>query len=454
MSRFYLSLDSTYRNRNEYPFPSDFVALISQSGAKNAVTALDPISNSAPSSVQFTPFSALSGNIVSYTTAPGSSGVVLEITAGSASHLTNYYVGIQLQVLAATNTYYPRISAWRYLYTAGGFDYFSVGFDSAFLPNSSGAFTFSLEDPSVFTDPNRILLFIPNSVAAQNFLTGQYIFNQTLNEWATITFFDADGHYAIAEPQANDNYTPGTWTNAQTYVSRKALPLEYGNTTGAGSNALEVIVSGGITPAIGSFIRIISATTSEARRIVAFDLGTSTATVAPAFTLPTASVAYEILGFTKDNAEDIVFNFSEVSTSMAVCYRVVLLNIALPNSALKNSPGGRAIFYPYLFVALENVNSAEGMGPNMIASNNPKSSRMLFRISINDSTNEVTSPIVRLSGSGIVQHSKIRPTDSFRLSVYLPDGSLFLTELQDNYSPTAPNPLIQITALFYFERIR
>lgn len=452
MSRFYLSLDSTYRNRNEYPHPSNFVALISQSGTRGASTALDPISFAAPSSLVFTPFVNFSGNVVSYSTSPGSSGVVLRVTAGTASQTTNYYNGIQMQLSAATNTYYPRITSWRYLYTSGGFDYFSVFFDS-FNPSSMGALTYTMYDPSVFSDPNNILAFIPSSISAQNFFAGNYLYNQTLNQWLTITFYDSEAHYAIASPKTGDNYVPGTWTSMHTYLVRKVIPLQYGNITGGASNSSQIVIVGGSAALIGSFIRITSTPAGESRRIVAFDMATNTATVSPAFSIPTAGVTYEILGFSVDNVSNIIFNFSEVTTSMAVCYKVVLLNIAIPNGALKNAPGGRAIFYPYLFVSLENVNSAEGMAPNMIASNNPNSNRMLFRISINDSTNEITSPIIRLSGSGMVQHAKIRPTDSFKLSVYLPDGSLFLTETQDNSSPASPNPLIQITALFYFERI-
>ena len=44
----YLEIDSTYRNREEFPDPSSFNVLISQSGTRDRYQALDPVSDAAP----------------------------------------------------------------------------------------------------------------------------------------------------------------------------------------------------------------------------------------------------------------------------------------------------------------------------------------------------------------------------------------------------------------------
>ena len=48
MNRRYLEIDSTYRNREQYPLPSDFSVFISQSGTRDVNQARDPVSSSAP----------------------------------------------------------------------------------------------------------------------------------------------------------------------------------------------------------------------------------------------------------------------------------------------------------------------------------------------------------------------------------------------------------------------
>ena len=40
----YLEIDSTYRNRNDWPLPANFEVPISQTGRKNIYNALDPVS--------------------------------------------------------------------------------------------------------------------------------------------------------------------------------------------------------------------------------------------------------------------------------------------------------------------------------------------------------------------------------------------------------------------------
>ncbi len=452
MSQFFLELDSTYRNRNEYPYAADFVAPISLTANAGAVTAVDPVSNAAPLLI-FTPFTQLTGVIETYTTPPSSSGVVLQIPVGqAASKVFNYYSGLTIRFFDGTNFLYQRIDTWQYLQTFGGNDYFEITYPGDILsvpPPAPGVVSFTLTDPSSVSDPNQLVFFAPLSPLVKNYYAGYFIFNQTRNEWVTITDYGALDHLLVATPQPTDNYTPGTWLLTDTYVIRQAIPVQYGNVL-VGITPTTMTIVNTLSSYIGNFIRLVS--TNEMRRITAFNPLTDVATVSPGFS-SVPSGAYEILQFSYDNLQKVVFNFSEVSTSNAVCYNCSLLNIVVPNKQLKYAFGGYPIFYPYLYVELTAVSAAEGKAFNMIASNNPNAFRVLFRVLVNDSNNETISPVVRLDGNGMVQKMKLRALDSFHFAVYKPNGELLISDMADTYSPLRPNPFVQISALFSFERV-
>ena len=98
--------------------------------------------------------------------------------------------------------------------------------------------------------------------------------------------------------------------------------------------------------------------------------------------------------------------------------------------------------------------SSAGSGlHNIIYSNNPNSNRMLFRATIDDVSQPITSTFVKIDGDGMVQTVKFKPNDNLRFSVILPDGRKFETIEQDTVSPLEPNNLIQISALFSIKRL-
>jgi hypothetical protein len=130
-----------------------------------------------------------------------------------------------------------------------------------------------------------------------------------------------------------------------------------------------------------------------------------------------------------------------------------LLNLILPNSTLISGYGGRAIFYPFLYVELIGINNSERAGPNLIYSNNPHSKRMLFRAVVSDTTRPAESPFVKIDGSGMRQRVKFMPNDSFIFAVYIPDGELLTTESPETFGPNVPNPFIQVSAIFAVSRV-
>ena len=152
-----------------------------------------------------------------------------------------------------------------------------------------------------------------------------------------------------------------------------------------------------------------------------------------------------IVSLVSDNAVPLDYIGTMTSVNQAVCYKVSLTDLILPNAPLEN--GVRAAFYPFVYVEIKNVTSPDGAAVSTIYSNNPPSSRAVFMVRITDITQPTTSQFVKLSGSS--SHViKFKPNDSLQFSVTLPDGSYFIPEYPDYFAPYPANPSLQIHATF------
>jgi len=160
-----------------------------------------------------------------------------------------------------------------------------------------------------------------------------------------------------------------------------------------------------------------------------------------------------ICNLDQDNFYPLIYSDTLVSQNEAVAYEVSLIQLCLPNVPLDT--GSFIAQYPFVYVELKPIGSPSSVGKNLIYSNNPNASRALFSVAITDVVDPLTSVFTRIS-TNQVQTVKIKPNDSFHFSVYLSDGKLFLPfDLIGNefYSPLAPNPFYQIEAVFGFRRL-
>lgn len=168
---------------------------------------------------------------------------------------------------------------------------------------------------------------------------------------------------------------------------------------------------------------------------------------------PDVYPTYEIEQFSRENCNPFTYTGSTVSSQQEVCYEIELMNLVLPNTLLISGRGGRAIFYPYLYVELQQVASSNSHQRGIMYSNNPNAYRMLFRALVNDTATPATSPFIKIDGDGMTHAVKFKPNDSFKLGVYHANGTLFETVLQDTTPPTQPNQMAQISACFSFKRM-
>ena len=156
-----------------------------------------------------------------------------------------------------------------------------------------------------------------------------------------------------------------------------------------------------------------------------------------------------ILPFSHDNFTPFVYTGSITSQQEMVCYEVDLVNLVLPNRELAVGAGGFISYYPYVYVLLQNVSASGANLRNIIYSNNPNSTNVLFRCAITDIANPNTSSFIKVDCDGATQTVKFKPNDNLRFAVFLPNGEVFKTVLIDNFAPKITNPLAQISGFFF-----
>jgi len=167
--------------------------------------------------------------------------------------------------------------------------------------------------------------------------------------------------------------------------------------------------------------------------------------------LPKSGYTINIVNYKKNNFSPLEYTGTLTTLSNSVCYEITLIELTLPNVTLKT--GSRIAFYPYVYVELVNISASEKASTSIIYSNNPKSNKAVFIAPVTDIVDPITSRFVKLGNNYMTQIIKFKPTDSFKFSVYLPNGKLFETVEQDLPPPYAPFDLLQVHAVFSIKRI-
>lgn len=225
-----------------------------------------------------------------------------------------------------------------------------------------------------------------------------------------------------------------------------------------------------------AYIQVLSGNaTGEIRKVISYDGNTKTVTldntipiptpnigdqftfrslyITPDFSTPVLKDKFEILYFSNDNLNPFIYSGSQVSQQEMVCYEIQLLNICLPNKILSTGSGSRITCYPYVYVEISNISGSSAGMKNVIYSNNPNSTRMIFRTTVGTRSVSGCSPFVKLTGDGMIQTLKFKPNDNLRFSVRLPNGELYQTVELENEAPLSPNSEIQISCLFSIKRL-
>jgi len=507
----YLEIDSSFRNRNEWPLPGKFEIPISQTGSKNINNALDPVSDSVPLQVwtsnNFTigGGASLTGTILYTSAGPPTaptikyssdlSTITIKCTANTMQQIYNYYY--DCVITDTTVNVVRRINELVYLYTSGGFDVAQVTLSSPFPSTVNIGDGFSITDPTYLDAPSYLnpYIFVPFGRIQRDAYNNLILYNETRKQYRPINSYNETVSMLSLNTSgsitASESTGPVTgWTATDNYSIRIQPPFLANSsiiTVMAGSTESTLLIlinssliplsdptdlfakdayknysvrilplDGGkynynynfnLTPPINESTTIVSSFYTPSTNIL-------TLSVYPPFNaVPETDSLIEIMSFTRDNLYPFVYTGSLVSQNEMVCYEIQLLNLVLPNSTLIVGEGGRIAFYPYVYVQLSNV-SASGAGlKNVIYSNNPNATNVTFRAPIYDVQNPLITAFVKVDGDGMTQTIKFRPNDTLLFSVTLSNGEIYQTEITDNLSPALPNPLAQISALFSMKRL-
>jgi hypothetical protein len=452
----YIEIDSTWRDRNQYPMASSFTVPISQYGNLDRFSAKDPVSNMAPLLIFDGNFDATGGatltGVVDAFTAIGattaSQEIVIAVPAGEMVQTENYYVGSVFE--NGTTAERRRVRTFEYLNTSGGLDRGLFTFYSPFGAVLAGDGMVGI-NPSDNSGPNAHI-FIPfDDIFNQNIYVNLVLIDETLGESLRITSYDS-----LTAIATLDGVYGGGWANTNAYSIRAVAPYETGILIGSTINSFTLPLTFSTVDDFytGSFIRITTGPAAgNMRRIVNYSDATvpsTVGTVFPNFSAVPGLAGFEILQFTRDNYNPLSFIGSLASSQENVAYEIELLNLILPNKDLNVDLGNRIVFHPYVICEFSNVSSNP---KNVIYSNNPNTVSAMFRVPVTDIPSPLVSSYIKLDGDGMVQTVKFKPNDTLIFRVKMLNGQLFSTVEQEFFSPLPPNPAIQISACFGIRRI-
>lgn len=452
MTTKYIDVDSTHRDRTLWPKPGHFQLVVSPaSRGTNAysLAAVDAVSESMPTAtwtsnefVNGTPGTSAISGVVAATGGIGNAtgGNVIVVTAVGLQPTTDYYANAQITVPSSNALQNTPVSirVVSYTYLGNNTGQFIVAPAAQVQPG--GAVTVS--DP---TSVANNAFFVPAGGSIANYRVGDYLYDLTTNEYSRITSYDpATGIAYVAGPTVG-------WSATDSFEIVGAPPAAVG-TTGVASTSTSIVLGAAVAQLsaaqiVGSYVRLLPG--GQTARVVAYDATTMTATVSPAFVVGTSAVAFQLLAFSYDNFYPMTY----VGTRQyeILTYAVTLKCLTLPSSTLLN--GGTALAYPFVYVEFSPLNADV---TNVWNSNNPHASRTLFRasyVNYDRSASQPQSPFLHFVGNDMRQRVRFAAESSFNFRVTIPStGQTFQTVVGDTTSPTPPDPLAQITALFELVR--
>lgn len=430
--KYYIHLDSTYRNRKLYPLPSSYVVPVSSNNLNSllsAVTAADPISIAYP---QYT-FTGQSANTV--VTAFNGGTFIAPVLAITASNEDNFYNGYNITdaTLAQTRQITGYVGATH-----------TVTLSSPFSNTWAATDTYTINDPSTA----GVIQFQPPASLVNNFYINKFLKNEATGEYRTIVSYNGNTRTATLDSPYS------VWAIATTYTVRGTDTMEVGLVVAATQFTVTLPLTSSTVDNFytGQFLYFLNGPAAgTVATITAYVGSTRTATVTPGLNpLPVPGNTYEVLPFTKDNCSPLWYNGSVFSQQETINYEISLVNISIPNKLLVVGIGSLPSFYPYLLVELTNETASAGHSRGAIYSNNPNDVRSTFVVPMTDVNNPETAQFLELA-CPMDQTTRFKPNDSLRFTLKLPNGELFNVG-PDTQSPLAPDPTKQISAIFSIRR--
>lgn len=230
------------------------------------------------------------------------------------------------------------------------------------------------------------------------------------------------------------------------YKIRKGIPIFTGTLQAGNTNTSVVLpnnASNDDNAYVGTFIVFDSGVCHGISRIItAYDGLTKVAILSSTLNDIPGQDMFEIDAFSYDNAMPLRYNGSK-TIAQPTCYLFQLISLSIPNLPLLCGYGGRIDNYPYIYVHFYNDNNHSDI---TMYGNNQSAYYATFKVPIDKNVN-VTPNFIIINSVALTAQQAVKFTlgESIRCKYTLPNGENLVFATDDNYSPLAPNPFVQIS---------
>jgi hypothetical protein len=396
-TRKYLELDSTFRNRNQFPSPSDFVVPYQVSGSyNNCIDAFDPVCLSFP-------FEQNSGATL---TTNNTVTLIPFVSSSVDNFYVQQYIGLIDTSVSPYTIQYSKIRSYsgnsRIIVVYGAFS-LPLGIYNyvirkqlpADIPyNTSTETSTILPMTGIVAFAPTVIQLQPTSSTLPDAYKGMsirlisFVTTPLTEEYRSILHYDDTTHTVTVSRPFSNVFTPLDYYEILPFSRDNLKPLQYQGS----SNQQAVCYS----------VRLVN-----------------------------IAIPFIIRSFTDVNGVE----YDERA----------IIDVA---------NGGTIDQYPYFYVCLYSDIHKDNI--QSIISNNPNTSYAVFRVAV--SSGDTPGPKKIMSQTCFTRCDmcpiiKFLPNDTFHMTVLLPNGEVLSFRQKDNASPKEPNYKLQISALFEFTRL-
>ena len=391
----YLELDSTFRNRNQYPNPCDFVVPYQISGSyNNCIDAHDAVTLSAP--FEWNP----GATIVTANTVT----LIQLVSSSTDNYYVRQYLGIINTSVTPNTIQYSKIQKYvgstltatvlgAYTLPAGTYSYVI----RKQLP-SDVPYNTNTETSDILT-MNNIVGFAPMAVtlsagalsindAYKGMMLRLFTTTPQLEEYQIITAYDGTTRVATLSRPFVNTFTTTSYYETLAFSRDNLKPLNYQGTSN-------------LNQAVCYSVRLVN-----------------------------ISIPFIVRSYINNNTE-----YDERA----------LIDVA---------NGGTIDQYPYFYVCLYSDIHKDNI--QSIISNNPNSNYALFRVPVSSGDTPGPKKIMSQTSFSRCDMSpiiKFLPNDTFHMTILLPNGEVLSFVQKDNTAPKEPLYKLQVSAMFEMTRM-
>lgn len=411
-----LIIDSTYRDRNKYENPCDFVVQVNRPMKYTLADADDPVSFAAP--LNSWTGNTLNPNVANVTMIAGTiqsiSAPYIEASFPNPIFTSkNYYAGLNVN-------FNIKITKYEFIGISGagnvGRFYIDGNIGLFVLGGPLNVYHFIYPIPLLIG--NKITFFVPGGVIN----SPKYLYNQTLQEYETILSSTSD--------TVTVQLSSGAWTISDKYSLRNGIPVAISTVNASTTYTITPAVIPTVPlqivyiPDFGYYGRVTKSTGGVL-------------TVSPALP-PVIPVGTELqyLNFDYDNVQSL--QYVGTRDQQERTWIVNLKSVMIPKRNLQLQQ------YSHIFLEFRDPTYSP---PQNIMSNNPHINNISFRLTLDKAF--VNSKFYTFYSEKSPKTIRFTPTSSyFIVRLLTPDGKILEFEDSDSKWPCEPIHDLQINISF------